>query len=196
MASIGLHGSTLRIERPVARSSIPPSSRTSRRRIGRSSTCRGSVPWDSVGWSKHKLSCCASSYPTAAVSRWARSPSDSTRPRSPPWIAILVELDLRRCFAVVSDSAILGVEKPHPRIFVETLARLQTPPERAWMVGDNLETDIRPAGALGMRTCWLAPLDRPAPSGVVPTKRIARLPEVEAALRETDAPRGTGACTA
>src|SRR5437667_155858 len=44
----------------------------------------------------------------------------------------LVELDLRRCFAVVSDSAILGVEKPHPRIFVETLARLQTPPERAW----------------------------------------------------------------
>ena len=108
----------------------------------------------------------------------------------------LVELDLRRCFAVVSDSAILGVEKPHPRIFVETLARLQTPPERAWMVGDNVEADIRPAGALGMRTCWLAPPDRPTPSGVAPTARIARLPEVEAALRETDAPRGTGACTA
>ena len=109
----------------------------------------------------------------------------------------LVELDLRRCFAVVADSAVVGVEKPDPRIFTETLARLRTPPGRAWMVGDNFETDIRPARALGMRTCWLAPLDRTAPAGAVSTARIAWLPDVETTLRETDAPCGTGgACTA
>jgi len=98
----------------------------------------------------------------------------------------LVELDLRRCFEVVADSGVVGVSKPDPRIFTDALARLGVAPGRAWMVGDNFETDIRPAAALGLATCWLAPPDRPAPAGEgrgsAPTARIARLPDLEDVL--------------
>ncbi len=108
----------------------------------------------------------------------------------------LEELELRRCFEVVTDSALARVTKPDRRIFTETLERFGVPPAGAWMVGDNFESDIRPAVALGMRTCWLAPPQRTAPPGPSPTARIARLTDVETALGERAAPRGTGACTA
>jgi HAD superfamily hydrolase (TIGR01509 family) len=98
----------------------------------------------------------------------------------------LRDLGLRRYFTVVADSTVVRIAKPDPRIFTGVLTELHATPERAWMVGDNFETDIRPAGALGMRTCWLAPLDRLAPKGAAPTMRIARLPDLEEALRCTD----------
>jgi len=76
------------------------------------------------------------------------------------------------------------VEQARPRIFAHTLAALQVSPQRAWMVGDNFEADIRGAAGLGIRTCWLAPSERTAPPGaeLVPTARISRLPDVEAVL--------------
>jgi putative hydrolase of the HAD superfamily len=94
----------------------------------------------------------------------------------------LNELDIRRYFTVAADSAAVGIAKPDPRIFQGVLAELDVLPARAWMVGDNFETDIRPAGALGMRTCWLAALDRPVPKNAAPTARIARLTDLEGAL--------------
>jgi HAD superfamily hydrolase (TIGR01509 family) len=94
----------------------------------------------------------------------------------------LDELDIRRYFSVAADSAVVGIAKPDPRIFEGVLAELEAPPSRAWMIGDNFETDIRPAGALGIRTCWLAALDRPVPPGAAPTARIARLTDLEGVL--------------
>jgi len=95
----------------------------------------------------------------------------------------LEELGLARFFAVLSDSAVLGWSKPDPRIFAHTLATLQALPQRAWMVGDNFEADIRGAAGLGLRTCWLAPSDRAPPEDeLVPTARISRLPDVERVL--------------
>jgi putative hydrolase of the HAD superfamily len=100
----------------------------------------------------------------------------------------LEELGLARLFAAVSDSAVVGWSKPDPRIFLGTLARLGARPERAWMVGDNFEADIRGAAALGLRTCWLAPPERPLPSlagpaeGELPTARIARFMDIEQVL--------------
>jgi len=96
----------------------------------------------------------------------------------------LEELDLARLFAVISDSAIVGWSKPDPRIFAHTLAALQVSPQRAWMVGDNFEADIRGAAGLGIRTCWLAPSDRAVPPGgeLAVTARIGRLPDVERVL--------------
>ncbi len=95
----------------------------------------------------------------------------------------LRELDLLRFFAVTADSGVVGAAKPERRIFVETLAVLRAPAERAWMIGDNFETDIRPAAELGMWTCWLAPLDRRVPAGCAPSARIGRLSEIERSLR-------------
>ena len=96
----------------------------------------------------------------------------------------LEELGLARLFAVLSDSALIGWSKPDPRIFGHALAALQVAPQRAWMVGDNFEADIRGAAGVGLRTCWLAPSERTAPPGGerVVTARIGRLPEVERVL--------------
>ncbi|HET7295795.1 MAG TPA: HAD family hydrolase [Gemmatimonadales bacterium] len=94
----------------------------------------------------------------------------------------LDELGLARFFGTVSDSGVVGWTKPDPRIFTHTLTALGVPPASAWMVGDNFEADIRGAAVVGMRTCWLAPPDRAAPSGLAPTARIGRLPEIESVL--------------
>ncbi len=94
----------------------------------------------------------------------------------------LEELGLLKLFAVATDSGVLGAAKPDRRIFVETLSVLGAAPERVWMVGDNFETDIRPAAQLGMGTCWVTPPDRRVPPGCVPRARISRLPELEGIL--------------
>ncbi len=94
----------------------------------------------------------------------------------------LDELGLARLFDTVSDSALVGSSKPDARIFTHTLAALGVSAAGAWMVGDNFEADIRGAAVLGMRTCWLAPPERAAPPGLLPTARIQRLPEIERVL--------------
>jgi len=94
----------------------------------------------------------------------------------------LAELDLLGFFAVVTDSAVLGWAKPDPRIFQSSLEALGERPEHAWMIGDNAESDIRAAAALGLRTCWLAPPERQAPDQITPTARIALLTELPAVL--------------
>ena len=94
----------------------------------------------------------------------------------------LAELQLRGLFRAVLDSAVVGVAKPDERIFLEALADLRVSAEGAWMVGDNPEADIRPAGRLGLRTCWIAPPARAEPRDLAPTARIARLTELERAV--------------
>ena len=94
----------------------------------------------------------------------------------------LDELGLLHFFGAITDSAVVGRSKPSPELFVDTLRRLGVPPERAWMVGDNFEADIRPALTLGLRACWLASAARPAPAGYAPSARITRLPDLESVL--------------
>jgi len=89
----------------------------------------------------------------------------------------LDELGLSPLFAVASDSTVLGVEKPDPRIFHQTLDAIGASPEEAWMVGDNFEADIRPALRLGLHACWMAPPERrPAPDAPAHA-RVGSLPE-------------------
>lgn len=94
----------------------------------------------------------------------------------------LAELRLLDLFTTVIDSAVVGWAKPDTRIFERAIADLGLTPADAWMIGDNPETDIRPATALGMRTCWLAPGARVPPRGIAPTARIERLAELPAVL--------------
>jgi len=92
----------------------------------------------------------------------------------------LAELGLAESFDVVADSGRLGVAKPLLGIFEWTLARLDAAPDRSWMIGDNFDADIRPAAALGLSTCWLAPSARPWPAMAVTENRIASLEELPA----------------
>ena len=57
---------------------------------------------------------------------------------------------LRSFFDVVVESALIGVEKPDPRIFQAALQRLGVAPEEAVYVGDLYSVDILGARAAGM----------------------------------------------
>ena len=52
-------------------------------------------------------------------------------------------------YAANTEATVLG--KPSPAYFEAALEALDADPERAWMVGDDIEADIRGAQALGMR---------------------------------------------
>jgi HAD superfamily hydrolase (TIGR01509 family) len=95
----------------------------------------------------------------------------------------LAEVGLLELFDIVADSGAVGIAKPDPRLFEVALAGLGATPASAWMVGDNPAADLVPAGALGMKTCWLTvPGDhRPLPAGI-PTARITALPQLPSAL--------------
>lgn len=93
--------------------------------------------------------------------------------------ACLAELGILQVFSVAIDAAELGYERPDARLFADALAALDVDADAAWMVGDDPETDVRLAASMGLKTCWLAPPDREAPSGVVPTLRITRLADLE-----------------
>jgi len=58
-------------------------------------------------------------------------------------------------FTVVALAPQVGVEKPDPGIFRYALHRAGVPAARAVYVGNRLDTDIRPARAIGMRTVWM-----------------------------------------
>jgi FMN phosphatase YigB (HAD superfamily) len=96
----------------------------------------------------------------------------------------LAELELFDAFDHVTDSAVLGVAKPDPATFLATLDELDVEPADAWIIGDSFEADIRPAHALGMRSCWVTPAERPAPVDAAFDARIARLTDLPEILRE------------
>lgn len=62
---------------------------------------------------------------------------------------------LRHYFDVVIDSALVGVEKPDPRIFHAALEALEVAPEEALYVGDLYEVDVVGAQAAGMQAVLL-----------------------------------------
>jgi len=71
---------------------------------------------------------------------------------------------LARFFDEIFVESEIGFGKPDPRAHRAALAALGADPPQAWMIGDNLEQDIRPAKKLGMRTAWIhSPSAKPCP---------------------------------
>ncbi|MCA8959426.1 MAG: HAD-IA family hydrolase, partial [Planctomycetes bacterium] len=62
-------------------------------------------------------------------------------------------------FVTVVDSAIVGVEKPNPRIFTIALEVIGVEPSRAIYVGDIFDVDVRGARAVGMEAILVDPVD-------------------------------------
>ncbi len=69
----------------------------------------------------------------------------------------LTRLGLRPFFAHVHDSAVVGFEKPDPRIFVHALARAGAAPEATLHVGDLFHADVVGARAAGVHAALLDP---------------------------------------
>ena len=94
----------------------------------------------------------------------------------------LQELGLMRYFTVVADSGRVGVTKPDARLFQHALTWPGVTRTPAWMVGDNFESDIRPAAELGLSTAWLAPPNNTSPEAGLPTVRLSTLSELAEVL--------------
>lgn len=68
---------------------------------------------------------------------------------------VLRDFDLRRYFNGIIESAVVGVRKPDPRIFMLGVVALGLKPEHVLVVGDSLKKDILPAESIGCHVAWL-----------------------------------------
>lgn len=71
-----------------------------------------------------------------------------------------------------------GYAKPHRRIFERALDLLDTAPERAVMLGDQLARDVAGAQAIGMRAVWKRPATHAGPVHPEPDAVVTGLSEV------------------
>ena len=69
--------------------------------------------------------------------------------------SVLRAFDLRRYFQGVIESAVVGVRKPDPRIFMLGVVALGLEPQHVLVVGDSLRKDILPARQIGCHTAWI-----------------------------------------
>lgn len=94
--------------------------------------------------------------------------------------AKLRRFDLARYFDFLLIEGEFGVGKPDPRVFQYGLECFGASPAQVWMIGDDLEYDIRPAHELGLGTVWVnhARIDLPASPSVTPQQMIYSLAEL------------------
>jgi putative hydrolase of the HAD superfamily len=74
--------------------------------------------------------------------------------------SLLESVGLAGHFEFILDSAVVGIEKPDPRIFHLACDRLGVPPSDALYVGDIYEIDVVGARSAGLRACLIDPLGR------------------------------------
>ncbi len=68
---------------------------------------------------------------------------------------VLKEFKIDEFFSVVIDSAVLGIRKPDPEIFLAATRSLQCDPKKTVVIGDSYDRDIMPAKSVGFKTIWL-----------------------------------------
>ena len=91
----------------------------------------------------------------------------------------LVHLDLARYFQAILDSAIVGIQKPHPGIFKLGLQRAGVESSEAIFVGDTYATDVGGAQLAGLTGVLMDSVGA-YPDANCP--RISSLPELERIL--------------
>lgn len=69
--------------------------------------------------------------------------------------SVLRAYDVRRYFQGVIESAVVGVRKPDPKIFMLGVVALGLKPDEVLVVGDSLRKDILPAESIGCHTAWI-----------------------------------------
>ncbi len=99
----------------------------------------------------------------------------------------LAAAGIRHYFDVVIDSALIGVEKPDPRIFHAALEALGVAPEEALYVGDLYDIDVVGARAAGLDAVLLA---GPEHTTGLDCRVTASIPDLVDDLLSPDAPHG------
>ena len=67
---------------------------------------------------------------------------------------VLREMGMEGIFQEVIESAVVGVRKPDPQIFMLGCKALQMEPAEVTVVGDSYDKDIVPAHSIGCQTVW------------------------------------------
>ena len=71
-------------------------------------------------------------------------------------MTVLHDFGIRRFFNHVIESAVVGVRKPDPAIFLMACVAMHLQPSEVLVVGDSLSKDILPARSLGCATAFIA----------------------------------------
>ncbi|HEV2234285.1 MAG TPA: HAD family hydrolase [Terriglobia bacterium] len=93
----------------------------------------------------------------------------------------LGRVDLLRYFHTVLDSAIVGIEKPHPEIFRQANERAGAAPSETIFIGDTHSTDVGGAQLAGIHGVLI---DRVGAYAKIQSQRITSLPELDKILEE------------
>jgi putative hydrolase of the HAD superfamily len=87
---------------------------------------------------------------------------------------VLQEFGLRKFFPRIVESAVVGIRKPDPRIFLLAVEALGLQADEVTVVGDSIDKDIKPAREVGCRTVWIrgqqwtdAPVDESVPHLII-----------------------------
>ncbi|HTR22646.1 MAG TPA: HAD family hydrolase [Terriglobales bacterium] len=96
---------------------------------------------------------------------------------------VLRRCGIADCFLTITDSGLVGYEKPHPEIFRQAMGSLKATPEESLYVGDVYSVDYLGATRAGMRAVLMDV------SGAYKSKGVARVES----LVELDSLLSTGA---
>ncbi len=94
---------------------------------------------------------------------------------------VLRRCGIADCFLSITDSGLVGYEKPHPEIFRRALETLNAKPEESLYVGDVYSVDYLGATQAGMQAVLM---DVPGAYTDKGVERVESLPELRAKLAD------------
>jgi len=100
---------------------------------------------------------------------------------------VLRRCGIARCFHTITDSGLVGYEKPHPEIFRQALKSMNAAPEESLYVGDVYSVDYLGATGAGMQALLM---DVPGAYRDKGVPRVDSLAELQAALSKGEATTG------
>ena len=90
---------------------------------------------------------------------------------------------IAHCFRTITDSGLVGYEKPHPEIFRQALKSMNAAPEESLYVGDVYSVDYLGATGAGMQAMLM---DVPGAYRDKGVPRVESLEELQTVLRERE----------
>lgn len=69
--------------------------------------------------------------------------------------AVLSDFDIRKYFQDIVESAVVGIRKPDPEIFMLGVKKLGLKPEETLVIGDSYKKDILPSESIGCKVMWI-----------------------------------------
>jgi len=98
---------------------------------------------------------------------------------------VLRRCGIAHCFRTITDSGLVGYEKPHPEIFRQALKSMNAAPEESLYVGDVYSVDYLGATGAGMQAVLM---DMPGAYRDKGVPRVESLEELQTVLRDGKSP--------